>query len=69
MRDPMTIAVIRGAYTAIGAGALAFLTSLSVGTDARGALIVGGISALGALGFRGGVEGFVDQKRSNSNGE
>jgi len=62
---PLFIAILRGAYTAAGAGALMFLTVLSASSDMKVALIAGGIAALVALGFRGGVEGVIDQRRAN----
>jgi hypothetical protein len=59
----MGTAVLRGLYNALGAGAAAFLTSYAVTDDVKGSLIVAGITALGALGFRGAVEGLADVRR------
>ena len=59
-------AVIRGFYVAIGSGATAFLTTYATTDDMKSSLIVGGITALAALGFRGGGEGLYDTSRAAS---
>ena len=62
-KDPIFIAILRGLYTAVGMGGLMFLTVLSTTNDTRAALIAAGLAFLGALGFRGGVEGAIDQRK------
>jgi hypothetical protein len=59
----MGTAVLRGLYNAVGTGAAAFLTCYATTDDAKTAAIVAGITALGALGFRGGIEGAADAIR------
>lgn len=61
LKDPLVIAIIRGLYTAVGMAALTGLTAFATTNDTRGALITGALAFLGALGFRGGVEGAIDQ--------
>ena len=63
-RSTLGTAVLRGVYNALGAGAAAFLTCYATTDDAKAALIVAGITALGALGFRGAVEGVSDARRN-----
>jgi len=58
----LTVA-LRALYNAAGAGAVALLTTYSVTDSWEDALIVAAITALGALGFRGGVEGLADMRR------
>lgn len=60
---PLGTAVLRGLYNALCTGAVAFLTCYATTDDVKASLIVGGIAALGALGFRGGVEGGLDALR------
>jgi hypothetical protein len=64
--SPLVAAIMRGAYIAIGSGLLTGLMAAQQGLDDRGAIIVGGISALLALGFRGGIEGAYDMHRDNT---
>jgi hypothetical protein len=45
--------IIRSAYNAVGAGAAAFLATYGVTRSWEEALLIGGITLLGALGFRG----------------
>lgn len=59
----MTTALVRGLYAAVGAGLLAFLTCYATTDDAKASAITAGITALGALGFRGGIEGTLDANR------
>lgn len=59
-------AIVRGAYNAIGTGAVTFLV-LWASVGLKAACIAGGIAALGALGFRGGGEGAVDSRRAAAN--
>ena len=54
---------MRGVYNALGAGAAAFLTCYATTDDVKAAAIVAGITALGALGFRGVIEGVADANR------
>jgi hypothetical protein len=63
LRDPIVIAIIRGLYTAVGMGSLMWLTVYSATNDTRAAWIAGALAFLGALGFRGGVEGAIDQRK------
>lgn len=58
-----TTVIARSIYNAIGAGAVALLTTYSVTDSWEDALIVAGITALGALGFRGAGEGLSDIRR------
>jgi hypothetical protein len=78
---PLGAAILRGTWLAIGTGAAAALTLYqmlgNVDTDAalagvqvspdraEQALIAGLIAGLAALGFRGGIEGGMDQARRN----
>jgi hypothetical protein len=55
--------IIRSAYNALGAGAAALLTTYAVSQSWEDALIVGGITMLGALGFRG-AEARRDEKKA-----
>jgi hypothetical protein len=59
----MGTAVLRGLYNAAGTGAAAFLTCYATTHDIETAAIVAGITALGALGFRSGIEGVADAIR------
>lgn len=63
LKDPLVIAIIRGLYTAVGMAALTGLTAFATTNDTRGALITGALAFLGALGFRGGVEGASTRER------
>ena len=63
LRDPIVIATIRGLYTAVGMAALMWLTVYSTTNDERASWIAAGLAFLGALGFRGGVEGAIDQRK------
>ncbi len=58
-----TTAMLRGLYLAIGAGLSAGLTAYATSDDERAAILTGLITALAALGFRGGVEGGFDARR------
>lgn len=72
---PQTAAMIRGAYGAIGtllSSALVVYLSL-LGQDGLSradrietALLTGGVAGLGYLGFRGGIEGRMDQARDDA---
>lgn len=64
MSDQLRVAIIRGAYDAIGTGAAAVLALMAQGAAMRTALITGGVLALASLGFRGGVEGAVDTSKA-----
>jgi hypothetical protein len=64
MSDQMKVAIMRGAYDALGTGAAAFLASYALTNNLRNSLIQGGIMALTSLGFRGGVEGAVDTNKA-----
>jgi hypothetical protein len=59
-------AILRGVYNAVGTGAVTFLV-LWASVGLKAACIAGGIAALGALGFRGGGEGYVDAGRAAAN--
>ncbi len=63
---PFSTAIVRGLYNALGAGGVALLTTYQVTHRWEDALIVGGITALGALGFRGGAEGLYDSGRDKA---
>lgn len=64
MGTPQTrAALIRGAYLAVGTFLSAFLSALLMDSDVNRAAIVAGVTALGVLGFRGGVEGAYDAHR------
>lgn len=62
LSTPFGTAILRGAYTALGTGGMTFLVTYAAVDDLRGAIVAGGIAALGALGFRAG-EGRYDAKR------
>lgn len=64
LSSPFSTALLRGAYTAFGTGGMTFLVTYAAVDDLRGAIVAGGIAALGALGFRAG-EGAADQRRQN----
>ncbi len=64
--NPMTTAIMRGLYTAVGSGLITGLMAAQQGLDDRGAIIVGAIAGLFALGFRGGIEGTFDQHRNTT---
>lgn len=57
-------AILRSVYLAIGMFLLAFLPAYAVTDELKGPLIAGGLSALGALGFRGFGEGIFDEHRN-----
>ena len=59
-------AILRGLYLAIGTGLLSGLITYSTTDDAKAAIITGLITALGALGFRGGGEGMYDASRQKA---
>ena len=59
-------AFIRGVYTAVLSGLLVGLTAMQTGANDRDAIITGVISALVALGARGGVEGLYDKGRDDT---
>lgn len=61
----MTV-VMRSLLNAIGSGVLSFLTTIQVTDNTQDALIVGAITALGALGIRGGIEGGSDIARDRA---
>ena len=63
---PLATAILRGLYQALGSGAAVFLITWATTDELKGPLIAGGVAALAALGFRGGVEGAFDQKRNNA---
>lgn len=56
-------AILRGAYLAVGTFLVGFLPAYAATDDLKGPLIAGGMGALFALGFRGGVEGLSDKSR------
>ncbi len=62
----MTTAMMRGVYIALGSGLTAGLVAMQQGVDDRGSLIIGLLSGLVALGFRGGGEGVYDTQRDNA---
>ena len=62
LASPFGTAILRGAYAAIGTGLMTALVTYAAVDDARGAIVAGGIAALGALGFRAG-EGRYDAGR------
>ncbi len=62
----LTTAMLRGAYTAILSSLLVGLTAMQTGASDRDAIITGVISALVALGARGGVEGLYDKSRDSA---
>lgn len=62
--SPMATAILRGAYTAVVVGLLAFLTAWQTTDQLKGPVTVGLISALSSLGVRGIGEGLYDQHRS-----
>lgn len=62
--NPITTAILRGLYLAVGSGLAVFLSVMQTTDDTKAAAIAGGLSALFALGFRGGVEGTFDQHRN-----
>lgn len=64
--SPMTTAMLRGAYLALGMFGSTFLTVWGTTDDLKAAFISGGIAGFAALGFRVGVEGSVDQRRANA---
>ena len=64
LNSPMTTALLRGLYQAIGAFALVFLSTWATTDEIKAPVIAGGIAALSALGFRAGVEGAYDAKRA-----
>lgn len=66
--DPIVVATIRGLYTAVGMGAFMWLTVYSTTDDAGAAWVAFGFAFLGALGFRAGVEGVIDQQRAGKMG-
>jgi len=66
LNSPMATAILRSVYLAAGSGALVFLTTYAAVDDLRGAILSGGIAALSALGFRGGLEGRYDARRQAS---
>lgn len=57
-------AFLRSAYLAAGMFLIAFLPAWAVTDDLKGPLIAGGMTALGALGFRGLGEGLFDKHRN-----
>jgi len=64
LQSPIVIATIRGLYTALGMAALSWLTVYSTTNgDTKAASITAAFAFLGALGFRGGLEGIYDQGR------
>lgn len=63
---PLATAILRGLYQAMGSGAVVFLITWATTDELKGPLIAGGVAALAALGFRGGVEGTFDRKRNNA---
>lgn len=64
--SPQATALIRGLYLAAGMFALGFLTVWATTDEYKAPIISGGIMALGALGFRTGLEGRLDQKRDRA---
>lgn len=63
----MGTAVLRGAYLAVGTFLVGFLPAYAVTDELKGPLIAGGMAALFALGFRGGLEGGFDANRQAHN--
>jgi len=59
-------AILRGIYMALGTGLLSGLTTYSTTDDEKAAIITGAITALIALGFRGGGEGLYDANRQRN---
>lgn len=62
--SPMTTAILRGLYTALGTGAITFLITWASVDEIKGPIIAGAVAALTALGFRAGGEGLYDTKRA-----
>lgn len=71
-------AVLRGAYNFVGTAMTAGITcylamqgvvgdTVSTGDIREVSVLTGLLGGLAALGFRGGVEGFVDNRRQNKN--
>lgn len=63
---PLATAILRGLYQAAGSGAAVFLITWASTDELKGPLIAGGVAALAALGFRGGVEGTFDRRRNDA---
>lgn len=59
-------AILRGFYQALGSGTLVFLITWGTTDQLKGPIIGGCVAALGALGFRGGVEGSLDAQRQKN---
>ncbi len=66
MKDPIVVAAIRGLYTAVGMAGATFLGALYVDVNLTKAGIMAGIAFFASLGFRGGIEGTIDQKRAKA---
>ena len=58
-----TTVIIRGLYTSAVLAAGSLLTTYQVTGSWEDALLVAGITGLGALGYRSGVEGLADIRR------
>ena len=65
-RTTMGTAILRGLYLAAGSGLLVFLATWATTDELKGPIVAGGISALSALGFRGGIEGKFDAGRDQA---
>lgn len=59
-------AILRGLYLAIGTGTLTGLLVWATTDDLKPVLVAAGVSALTALGFRGGGEGMYDASRQKA---
>lgn len=56
-------AILRGAYLAIGSFCFGFFPAWAATDDLKAPLIAGVMTALWAMGFRGGIEGRSDTQR------
>lgn len=65
-RTTLGTAILRGIYLALGTGGATFLVTWGATDNLKGASIAGGIAALSALGFRGGIEGKFDASRDQA---
>lgn len=64
--SPLTTAMLRGLYLALGTAAAAWLTCYATTDDVKASSITAGIVGLGALGFRSGGEGLYDRHRDQT---
>lgn len=56
-------ALVRSMYLAVGSGLTTFLITWATTDHLKAPVIAGCVSALAALGFRGGIEGLSDSSR------